>query len=100
MTTTTVVVIGVTAVIVGVIVCLRMILKFFWKVYDRGGPTHVGTVATALREVYDPEWPTQALRYLPGVIKGAGGAGKDNEDGSGKDAMKTAQSRSSGEGLP
>ena len=35
--------------------------------YDRGGPKHVLDVAKALRQVYDPSWPTKLLRYLPRV---------------------------------
>ena len=57
----------VVAVIIGVIVCLWMILRFLWKIYERGGPSHVGSVAKALRQVYDPMWPARALRRLPAV---------------------------------
>ena len=44
-----------------------MILRFLWKIYEHGGSCDVGAVAKALREVYDPEWPATALRFLGSV---------------------------------
>lgn len=64
MTATT---IAASLVVDGVIVSLAMILYFLWLVYERGGPKHVGDVAKALRVVYDPNWPTKLLGYLPNV---------------------------------
>jgi hypothetical protein len=64
MTATT---IAVSLVVGGIIVSLAMILYFLWLVYERSGPKHVGDVAKALRVVYDPNWPTKLLGYLPNV---------------------------------
>src|SRR3954453_196954 len=44
-----------------------MIIWFLKHVYDRGGPNHVLDVARALRQVYDPNWPSKLLGYLPTV---------------------------------
>jgi hypothetical protein len=65
MTPSTVAAIVALAVIGGVIICLAMIIKFLGKIYERGGPADVRTVARALRDVYDPSWPTKLLGYLP-----------------------------------
>ncbi len=81
MTWTTSTVLGVIAIISGVIVCLAMILWFLWMVYNRGGADDVGSVAKALREVYDPEWPTQAFRFLGSTAQDdARGTFKDDEE--------------------
>jgi hypothetical protein len=56
--------------VVGVVTSLAMILWFFWCVYDRGGPKHVQDVAKALREVYDPTWPSRLLDFVS-VQKGS-----------------------------
>jgi hypothetical protein len=42
-----------------------LILRFLWRVYDRGGPTHVKAAADALRRVYDPSWVAKLVAYLP-----------------------------------
>jgi hypothetical protein len=65
MTPSTVTAIVLVAVIAGVIICLAMILKFLWKVYEHGGPGDVLDTAKALREIYDPEWPSKLFGYLP-----------------------------------
>jgi hypothetical protein len=52
-------------VVAGIVISLAMILYFLWSVYTRGGPKHVHAVAKALREVYDPSWPSKLLGYLP-----------------------------------
>jgi hypothetical protein len=55
-----------------------------WSVYDRGGPKHVLDVAKALREVYDPSWPSSLLRFLPTAKDGEDddvGADAEDEDG-------------------
>jgi hypothetical protein len=62
MTTTT---IAVGLIVAGILISLAMILYFLWSVYDRGGPKHVLDVARALRQVYDPNWPSKLLGYLP-----------------------------------
>jgi hypothetical protein len=64
MTTTT---IAVGLIVVGILISLAMILYFLWSVYDRGGPKHVLDVARALRQVYDPSWPSSLLRFLPAI---------------------------------
>jgi len=64
MTATT---IAISIVVSGVIASLAMILYFLWLVYERGGPKHVRDVAKALRLVYNPNWPTKLLGYLPDV---------------------------------
>ncbi len=68
MTPSTVTAIVVIAVVAGVIITLAMILKFLWRIYERGGPSHVSSVAKALHEVYDPQWPSKVLGYLPSDI--------------------------------
>ena len=73
MTTTT---IAVALIVAGILISLAMILCFLWCVYDRGGPKHVLDVARALREVYDPNWPSKLLGYLP---TGGGGDGDSDE---------------------
>lgn len=82
MTSTTVAVLGLIAVVTGVIVCLAMILGFLWKIYQHGGPGHVGSVAQSLRKVYDPSWP-MVFRHIPGTTP------REAED-DGKDIEKTA----------
>jgi hypothetical protein len=52
-------------IIAGILISLAMILYFLWCVYDRGGPKHVLDAARALRQVYDPNWPSRLLGYLP-----------------------------------
>ena len=47
------------------LISLALILRFLWRVYDRGGPTHVRSVADALRQVYDPSWAAKLVGYLP-----------------------------------
>jgi hypothetical protein len=54
-----------TLIIAGMLIALAMIIRFLTYVYDRGGPKHVLGVARALREVYDPNWPSKLLGYLP-----------------------------------
>ena len=66
MTTPAIAAICLIAVILGIIICLAMILMFLLRVYERGGSRDVSTVAEALRKVYDPEWPTRALRSIKG----------------------------------
>ena len=41
-----------------------MIIWFLKHEYDHGGPKHVLDVARALREVYDPNWPSKLFGYL------------------------------------
>ena len=51
-------------IVAGVVLSLAMILIFFWKVYERGGPTHLEQAARALREVYDPEWASKVMKHV------------------------------------
>src|SRR3954469_25323555 len=44
---------------------LALILRFLWRVYDRGGPPHVRSAADALRQVYDPNWVAKLAGCLP-----------------------------------
>lgn len=60
-------------IIVGILIALAMILTFLWRVYDRGGPKDALDAARALREVYDPNWPANLLRFLPAT-------GEDDEE--------------------
>ena len=53
--------------VAGILIALAMIIWFLKHVYDCGGPNHVVDVARALREVYDPNWPSKLLGYLPRV---------------------------------
>jgi hypothetical protein len=62
MTSTTVVL---ALIVTGILIALAMIIWFLKHVYDRGGPKHVLDVARALRQVYDPNWPSKLLGYLP-----------------------------------
>ena len=62
MTSTTV---ALALIIVGMLTALAMIIRFLTHVYNRGGPKHVLDVARALRDVYDPSWPSKLLGYLP-----------------------------------
>jgi hypothetical protein len=64
MTSTTV---SLALIVAGILIALAMILLFFWKVAARFGPTHLPTAAKALREVYDPNWPSKLLGYVPRV---------------------------------
>jgi hypothetical protein len=67
-------------IVAGVVLSLAMILIFFWKVYERGGPTHLEQAARALREVYDPEWASKVMKYIPGVRKDADGDDEPSDD--------------------
>jgi hypothetical protein len=57
--------------VAGVVVCLAMLLVFLWKVYVRGGLIDLERAAKALNEVYDPEWPSKLMKYLPAARKGS-----------------------------
>lgn len=52
-------------IVAGTVISMAMILFFLRYVYDRGGPKDMRDVAKALREVYDPSWPSKLLGYLP-----------------------------------
>lgn len=54
-----------TLIIAGILTALAMIIRFLTHVYDCGGPKHVLDVARGLRQVYDPNWPSKLLGYLP-----------------------------------
>jgi len=58
-------IVALSVIIVGMLIALVMIIRFLTYVYDCGGPKHVLDVARALREVYDPNWPSKLLGYLP-----------------------------------
>lgn len=64
MTSTTV---ALALIVAGILIALAMIIWFLKHVYDRGGPKHVLDVARALHQVYDPNWPSKLLGYLPRV---------------------------------
>jgi hypothetical protein len=83
MTSTTV---AVALIVAGILISLAMILYFLWSVYEGGGPKHVLDVAKALREVYDPSWPTKLLRFLPT----ANDDQDDDGDGEDEDVQKSA----------
>ena len=53
---------GLTVVAASGLISLALILRFLWRVYDRGGPTHVRSAADALRRVYDPSWMAKLRR--------------------------------------
>jgi hypothetical protein len=56
---------GLTIIAASGLISLALILRFLWRVYDRGGPTHVRSAAAALREVYDPHWAAKLGHSLP-----------------------------------
>jgi hypothetical protein len=76
MTTTT---IAVGLIVAGILISLAMILSFLWSVYDRGGPKHVLDAAQALRQVYDPSWPSKLLGYLPTDVPEDDGDEEDDD---------------------
>jgi hypothetical protein len=56
---------GLAAAAISGLVSLGLILRFLWCVYERGGPSHLATAATALRKVYDPRWLDKITGILP-----------------------------------
>jgi hypothetical protein len=46
------------------LISLMLILRFLWRVYERGGPTHVKSAAAALQQVYDANWVAKLSRSL------------------------------------
>ena len=44
---------------------LALLLRFLWRVYDRGGRTDLVAAAKALRQVHDPNWAAKLTRFLP-----------------------------------
>jgi hypothetical protein len=69
--------VAVALLIAGILIALAMIIWFLKHVYACGGPKHVLDVARALPQVYDPNWPSKLLGYLP--------ATEEDEDGDSKE---------------
>ena len=56
---------------------LAMILRFYWLVYDRGGPLDLAAAAAAVQQVHDSSWAARLGRFLP--RSSAGEPGDQND---------------------